>query len=144
MEKHGEFSNQEIIFCGICRYFVAYAGANSNRWLWNHIKITRFTIFVRGEKVWFKVFNVCRRKDLPKLNKFKQGGGRVQTCSFYDNAIIECPLLVCKCSYNCMNKIGIQSTANVCVTNTFTLNMRLVSIFFAGKLFACCFSLVVR
>ena len=35
--------------------FVVFIGVNYNRWLWNYVKITRFTMFVRGgERVYVK------------------------------------------------------------------------------------------
>ena len=73
-------------------FFVAFIGADCNRWLWNH-KNTRFTVFVGG-RWWVDVkFWTFTDGGLPKLIKFKQGRGGLKFWLFCDNIKIECPLL---------------------------------------------------
>ena len=68
-------------------FFVAFMGADCNKWLWNY-KVTRFTVFVRGRgEGWWKFVNV------PKSYKCEQGGRVSKFWSFCDNVIIECPLI---------------------------------------------------
>ena len=76
-------------------FFVAFIGADYNWWLRNYIKITQFSIFVRGRKGWCKVLNVFRMKWGCKngTSANKGGEGKSKFWSFYDNVIIDCPFL---------------------------------------------------
>ena len=72
-------------------FFVAFVGADHNRWLWNYVKITQFTILVRGGRVMIKSFERLQEEggyqNPTSANKAEKES---RFWSFYDNKIIEC------------------------------------------------------